>query len=161
MTATPTMLTADQLTQPFVESTKAVFATMLGCNVELTDACYCSPLKAALDLSGIIGFTGAIRGTILISMDCNVAFSVAEVLLGSRPTSIDADVRDIVGELANMVGGNAKERLNHSQVSLGLPTVVSGHGYEISLDPSAEIHQLCFATPWGPLAVHVALRQVA
>lgn len=160
MTKNTSCLSADQLTRPFVESTQAVFSIMLGYTVELSDDCQLDLDRSALDLSGIIGFTGAIRGTIVLSMGRNVAFSVAETLLGTRPTCVDADVRDMVGELANMVGGNAKERLNNSEVSLGLPTVISGQGYEISLDPSAELHKLCFVTPWGPLVVEVALRQV-
>jgi len=153
-------LTIDQLTRPFIESTQAVFSMMLGCSADTMDNSLGGQLDFKHDLSGIIGFTGAIRGTIVISLDQNVAFSVAEILLGERPTSVDTDVRDIVGELANMIGGNAKERLGNANVILGLPTVVSGRGYEISLDPSSEIHQLCFSTPWGPLSVAVALRQV-
>lgn len=157
---TANSLTADQLTTPFIDSTQNVFSMMLGCSVDLIDAAQYDATHSDFDLSGIIGFTGSLRGTIAISFDQNVGFSIAETLLGVRPSKIDNDVRDIVGELANMIGGNAKERLNSPDIFLGLPTVVSGHGHEISLDPDAEVHQLYFSTPWGVLAIKVALRQV-
>jgi len=154
----PTSPAISQLPTPFIESTKAVFSTMVGVHVHLADLCKCTRFHCAFDISSVIGFSGAIRGTLVIGMDERVAFSIAEELLGYRPTEIDAEVSDMVGELANMIGGNAKERMGDINIALGLPTVVSGQSYNIVFHSDDRLHLLCFETPWGPLSVEFGLR---
>ena len=147
------------LVQPFIDSTCSVFSMMLGNSIELTDLCNCQGFTSGFDLSGIIGFL-ALRGTIVVSLDEQTALGAAERLLGMRPEKIDDDVRDMLGELANMIGGNAKERMGDCEIVLGLPTVISGKGHEVSFDAGAEVHKLCFLTQWGPLAIELGLRAV-
>jgi chemotaxis protein CheX len=159
MPTTSNLLSNEQLTRPFVESTQAVFSMMLGSPIEWVADCQCACFDSALDLSGVISYSGAIRGTIVIRLDLNVAFSVTETLLGSRPDSVNGDVRDAVAELANLIAGNAKERLNNAEVSLGLPTVSSSQGVALAADANDELRRLCFTTPWGPIVIEMALRQ--
>ena len=142
---------------PFIESTKSVFSTMLGSDVVVAseDA---GRGNIAFDISGIISFSGSIQGTAVISLEKEVALSIAETLLGTRPTKIDDDVRDLVGELANMIGGNSKERLSNSDVALGLPTVVTGKGHEVSFEPGAQVRKIHFETQWGPIALEIGMR---
>jgi len=111
------------------------------------------------DVSGIIGFSNALRGTIVISLDREVALSAAEAFIGQRPETIDSDVLDMVGELANMIAGNAKQRIGTAGISLGLPTVVSGSDIRVSFEPGARVEFLSFATPKGPLCVQWAIRE--
>jgi chemotaxis protein CheX len=154
----PPVSAISQLPTPFVESTKAVFSTMVGVDIKLADLCRCQRFHCAFDISSVIGFSGSIRGMMVIGMDKAVAFSIAEELLGHRPTEIDAEVSDMVGELANMIGGNAKERMGDFNIALGLPTVVSGQSYHIAFHSDDHLHLLCFETPWGPLSVEFGLR---
>lgn len=147
----------DTTVQPFIDSTKSVFSMMLGCDVEFV-ADQLLGAKVAFDVSGIISFSGAVQGTAVIRLDKEVAFAIAETLLGTRPSSVNEDVKDMVGELANMIGGNAKERLSNSQIALGLPTVVTGKGHEVSFEPGAQVKKIFFETPWGPLSIEVGMR---
>ena len=144
---------------PFVESTQAVFSTMLGWKIEPVSALRLPAFHPQHDVSGIIGCTNAIRGTIVISLDREVALSAAEAFIGMRPDKIDADVMDMVGELANMVGGNAKQRIGNAGISLGLPTVVSGSDMKIAFENGAHVEFLSFVSPKGPLCVQWAMRQ--
>ena len=144
---------------PFVESTQAVFSTMLGWKIEPVSALRLPAFHPQHDVSGIIGFSNAIRGTIVISLDREVALSAAEAFIGMRPDKIDADVMDMVGELANMVGGNAKQRIGNAGISLGMPTVVSGSDMKITFEPGAHVEFLSFVSPKGPLCVQWAMRQ--
>ncbi len=148
----------NELTQPFIESTKAVFSMMLGCTIELGATTRSSAFRSSHDLSGIIGFSGTMQGTVVISIDQQVAFSAAEMFLGNRPTEIDDEVRDMVGELANMIGGNAKERIPVTGILLGLPTVISGKGHRVSFEPGTHVEHISFETPWGPLSVEIGMR---
>ncbi len=158
MPTTTSLHNGSELNESFIESTKAVFSMMLGCTVELAAATRSTNFKSSHDLSGIIGFSGALQGTVVISVDQEVAFSAAEMFLGTRPTEIDDEVRDMVGELANMIGGNAKERIPITGILLGLPTVISGKGHRVSFEPGAHIEHMAFETPWGPLSVEIGMR---
>ena len=52
-----------------------------------------------------------------------------------------ADFADAIGELTNMVAGNAKARLDHGDCSISCPSVVLGRG--ISVLRPRHIPSLC------------------
>ncbi|MBL8889499.1 MAG: chemotaxis protein CheX [Planctomycetaceae bacterium] len=158
MSTTVTQSAIEQLPTPFIESTRAVFSTMLGVELTLSDACKCRRFYSPFDISGVIGLSGSIKGMLVVGMDTPVAFAIAEELLGYRPTEIDGEVFDMVGELANMICGNAKERMGDPSIALGLPTVVSGANYNIVFHSDKQLHLLCFETPWGPLSIEFGLK---
>lgn len=151
-------LSAEDFTTPFIESTTSIFSKMLGWNVELGTSKKSNRFQSNHDISGIIGFSGALRGTIVIGLDQEFAFAAAEAFFGGKPTTVDAEVLDMVGELANMIGGNAKERMTITGVNLGLPTVICGKGHKVSFDPGAQVELLPFSCPHGPLTVEVGIR---
>jgi chemotaxis protein CheX len=142
----------------FIDSTKAVLSTMLGWDVEVGPMLKSENTRTAHDVSGIIGFGGPLQCTIAVSVEKEVAFAAAEAFLGERPTVVDADVRDLVAELANMIGGGAKERIGRSDIALGLPTSVSGDDHVISFDRGADVETVEFKCPFGSLTVLVAIR---
>lgn len=144
---------------PFIASTKAIFKTMLGWDVEVVAEEICDSFQPGHDVTGIIGFAGGLKGTIVVSLDKEVAFAAAEAFIGERPSTINNDILDLVGELANMIGGGAKDRFNIADIALGLPTTVSGSDYRISFNPDIEIETVRFHSPSGPLTVQIAMRQ--
>jgi chemotaxis protein CheX len=152
-------LAVNPLQAAFEECTKTVFSTMLGWKLESVTSLRLSSFQSQHDVSGIIGFSNALRGTIVVSLDKEVALSAAEVFIGSRPSSIDADVMDMVGELANMIAGSAKQRIGLVGISLGLPTVVAGKDLRVSFEAGAHIEFLSFSSPKGPLCVQWATRE--
>ncbi|MCY2985538.1 MAG: chemotaxis protein CheX [Planctomycetota bacterium] len=145
----------------FIASTKAIFKTMLGLEITVQAFDKAETFQPGHDVSGIIGLAGAIEGTIVVSLDKEVAFAAAETFIGERPDSINGDILDLVGELANMIGGGAKDRLNTPGVILGLPTTVSGNDYRISFKPDVEIETVQFKSPSGSFTIQIAMRKPA
>jgi len=143
----------------FVESTQAVFSTILGWDIEVIHREHGSAFRPGHDVSGIISFAGEVQGTIVISVDKEVAFAATEVFVGELPTAVDNNVCDMVAELANMIGGGAKERINLSEIALGLPTTVSGIDHVVSFNPVAEVETVKFRCPCGSLTVQIAMRR--
>ena len=109
------------------------------------------------DVSGIIGLSDGIKATIVVSVHKELVFQVAENFLGVKPTEIDDDVTDLVGELANMIGGNAKERMTDVSLTLGLPTVVAGENHIVSFGSEMEISALPFESEHGPMVIEVGM----
>lgn len=146
-----------QLLAPFIQCTKDVFKMMLGWPVELVAVVSNDQEATRHDCSGILGFSGALRGSIVVSVDQDVALSATEAFLGERPSSLTAEVIDTVGELTNMIGGSSKDRLGIAGVGIGLPMVVSGRNHFISFDSRASVEMLRFTSPHGPFTVEVAI----
>lgn len=144
----------DRLSECMRESALSVFSKMCGIELTLSETIKGpSPVRHAL--SGIVGMSGSMKATTVINISEELAFAVAEAFTGERPTKIDSDLIDLIGELANMVGGNAKERLSTPSLSLGLPTVVTGEGHCIAFSPDMQLSTLQFDTPHGPLRIEL------
>jgi chemotaxis protein CheX len=164
MSAAPTLDVLDisekrkKLIQPFANCTKDVFSMMLGWETELIGLYSNESFVSKHDCSGLIGVSGALRGSIVVSVDQEVAFAAAEAFLGSRPNTFNAEVIDMVGELTNMIAGAGKDRIGIPGITLGLPTVVSGKSHSVSFDHGAHVEILQFKSPHGPFTVEIGVR---
>jgi len=147
-----------RLIHPFVECTKNVFSMMLNWETELIGVFSNEKFMSKYDCSGLIGVSGALRGTIVVSLDQDVAFAAAEAFLGTKPLTIDEEVVDMVGELTNMIAGAGKDRIGIPGILLGLPTVIAGKGHSVWFDHGAHVEILQFSSPHGPLTVEIGVR---
>lgn len=120
---------------PFIDATRNVFTTM--CNID------CKRKKLFLkddhkmlgDISGVMGLTGAATGSVVISMPGKLACQVVGNMLQMEPEDeLSSDVCDGVGEVINMVAGQAKAMLVKTKYhfTISIPSVVKGQGHEIS-----------------------------
>ena len=82
---------------------------------------------------------------------------IVDSALGVRPTEIDAQVVDCIGEVTNMIAGAAKSRLEHLQLSLSLPTVVTGGSARVAFPSRATPISIPFRSELGPLIVEVGI----
>jgi chemotaxis protein CheX len=78
----------------------------------------------------------------------------------SENTEINEDVIDAVGELTNMVAGAAKAKLEEYELSVSLPTVITGQDHDVRF-PS-DVTPICvpFATKWGAVTLEVGFSPV-
>jgi len=142
---------------PFLSATVTVFRTMLKCELVRGQPFLKNGTQPPFDISGIIGLSGAAKGTVVLSLCRESALRAAEAMLGQAPSSIDADVRDAVGELTNMIAGSAKAKLEHLNLSVSLPSVITGKGHCIDFPRSITPVCIPFDCPWGMVAVEVGL----
>jgi CheY-specific phosphatase CheX len=106
-------------------------------------------------LTGSVFFVGAWKGGVSIEMGVSQAIHLTKCLNSSAsPSGVDDDVRDAIGELANMIGGNLKASLP-SGAHLSVPSVVRGTDYNMRMCGVAEITSFGFSTEWGPFWVRV------
>ena len=98
-------------------------------------------------------------GTVVFNLERTVAISAAEVLLGEKPEDLNEDVVDAVGELTNMIAGQAKAKLEEYKMNLALPTVISGKNHTISFGDIVNTIGIPFTCDWGQLTVEVGLTE--
>lgn len=142
---------------PFVSAAVEVFSTMLGCELKRGALSLKQNFQPSHELSGIIGLSGKASGTVVVSLDRDVAISATEIMLGQRPDSINNDVIDAVGEVTNMIAGKAKAGLAHLAMNLALPTVITGHNHTIRFGSTAQTICIPYSCRWGELSVEVGL----
>jgi chemotaxis protein CheX len=140
-----------------VQSTLSLFSSMCALDLEQIAVEDQAGRAAGYDLSGIVSLSGKIRATIAVSLDKSLAFAATESFLGTRPDEINGDVVDLVGELTNMIGGNAKDRFALKGVNLGLPTVVAGQGHYVAFESGLDRSHLQFQSQFGRLHIELGM----
>jgi chemotaxis protein CheX len=82
-------------------------------------------------VTGCVTIEGAWNGAVLLTCDQALAQSLAAELFKADAPQ-DADVRDTVGELTNMLAGNIKALLPEPS-RISLPTVALGADYDLTV----------------------------
>jgi chemotaxis protein CheX len=155
MTQASTKPTLDaRLVNPIVSATIEVLSTMANTQVKLKEVQPQKDYVPSGDISAVIGIMGDEgEGMVSLSFDMPLAILIVARLLGITPEDLSADDRcDGIGELVNMVSGNAKTALSQSggvPYKLSLPTIVLGHKHEIISRPKAPYLVIVFETEEG------------
>ena len=145
---------------PFLVSTISVFDTMLNCKLERGVPYLKNGTQPQHEVSGVIGLSGKAQGTVVLTLSREAALSATEALLQERPTEINGDVTDAIGELVNIIAGNAKAKLEHLDMSVSLPTVITGKNHCIEFPSKVTPICIPFTSAWGDVTVEVVLREV-
>ncbi len=104
-------------------------------------------------LSASVQISGGWEGTVLVSCPEALAQRVAGVMFDT-PEASDDEIRDALGEVANMTAGNVKA-LVESYCRLSLPMVAEGRELAISIPGSKVVAQANFDCGEDPLSVEV------
>lgn len=142
---------------PFLMSAIAAFDTMLGCRLNRGTPYVKNGFQPEHEVSGVIGLSGKARGTVVLSLSREAALSATAVLLQERPLDINADVADVVGELTNIIAGGAKAKLEHLDMSVSLPTVITGKCHCVEFPKKVTPISIPFDSEWGRITVEVGL----
>jgi chemotaxis protein CheX len=144
---------------PFLEAAYSVFSTMLSCRLERKAPYVMGAHQPEFEISGCVGLSGKAMGTVVLSLDREVALSATTAMLGARPEAIDADVVDAIGELTNMIAGAAKAKLEQFAMSLSLPSVIVGRHHSIKFPSHSTPICIPFECVWGSLCLTVGLME--
>jgi chemotaxis protein CheX len=129
---------------------QSVFDTMMD-----LDAAECgTPWQHTPDtITAAVHFVGEWRGAALVECRAPQALQFAARFMGMEPpAAIDEDVRDVVGELANMVAGNLKSLLPRG-VDLSMPSLVEGSDYALHIRGVDAIERMTFSTAVGEFRI--------
>lgn len=123
------------------EIVESVFTTMMNLEVSPTIAPW-NPVGDRLTSS--VYLTGEWNGAVLLDCNARQACQFAGRILSMDPPEfVDDDVRDVLGELANMIGGNMKCSMT-TGVSLSMPTVMEGRDYDMRICGSQVLERVAF-----------------
>jgi CheY-specific phosphatase CheX len=97
---------------PLALALTKTFQTMLALKLESIDRHQAAPMDG-MHLLGTIGFSGKVVGQVYLRMSLDSARTVAADILGLKPEEIQSndEIRDVAGELLNIMTGNFKSNL--------------------------------------------------
>ena len=143
---------------PFISATVNVFKTMLSTEISPGKPQLKSFPHPTYDISGIIGLSGNAQGSIAISFPKILALKVVSKMLGTEIKVVGPELTDGIGELANIIAGNAKQGLTQYQLSISLPNVIIGKNHTIASQSGIPTIVVPFVSPLGEFAMEVSLR---
>lgn len=137
-----------------VRTVGSVFVTMLGLDVSPSEV----PWRPAEDrLTSYVQLSGDWNGAVLLECTRRQACLFAGLILATDPPEVvDDDVRDVLGELANVIGGNMKCGMS-TAARLSMPIVIDGGEYDLRIFGSKSRERLTFQSSEGPFWVTILI----
>jgi len=123
----------EQYLQPFIDVTKSTFKNFIGADLKVGNPYFMNKNAASeWDISGVIGLSGEARGAVVIGMKNDLAIQLTCMLTGSKQNSINEEVMDAIGEIVNIISGNAKKGLEDIfKLIISLPIIINGPDHRI------------------------------
>lgn len=149
-----------KLINPFLVAAVHVLKTMAHLDAKAGKPFLKKEQSAFGDVSAVIGITGEAQGSMALTFTHPCIKAVVVNLLGTELTEMDDEVNDAVGELTNMICGDARRRLAETGICLqaGIPTIVAGKGHTISHVADGPRLAVPFETAQGSFMVEVAFK---
>jgi chemotaxis protein CheX len=142
----PTGLSIEILPSELAQIVESVFAAMLKLEV---GGCGEPWFPSGDRLTAAVHLAGDWNGAVLLECDRRQACRFAGRFLSMDPPgTVDDVVRDVLGELANMIGGNLKCVLMRG-IRLSMPSVVDGSDYSLRVCGAEVRERLAFQCAEG------------
>ncbi|RJP30899.1 MAG: response regulator [Candidatus Omnitrophota bacterium] len=147
--------------EAFKESVGDFFATMLDCGIRPDDTNRMrKDLSVDLNFVVRIEFHGSAAGTLFFFFPYETAEEITKRFIGMEIDVDDRMIRDSMAEIANIVAGGAKSRLqgeNEPPIDMSLPQILSGDTFFDDFLTRTEWSEIPFSTDAGHfvLCVHM------
>lgn len=145
----------------FLEGTVDVIKTMAFTETTAGTPYMKDSTVASGDISGIIGFTGAVRGSLALSFSETCILRIVSNMLGEEMTVLNHDIEDAVGEITNMASGAGRKILANGglNISAAIPTVVLGRNHSIQHVLGGPSIIIPCSTEDGPFVIDICLME--
>ncbi|QGG94759.1 chemotaxis protein CheX [Actinomarinicola tropica] len=133
-----------------------IWQSMLGLDIEPADL----PVDdGGREICAAVQITGGWQGAFIIECPEASAVAFTSAMLGyeegEEPS--EGEVHDVVGELANMAGGNLKAIVGEES-RLSLPTVAAGSGLDLNVLGATEVVRVGYTAGGSTFGVVVVAR---
>jgi chemotaxis protein CheX len=116
--------------------------------------------KLGLEISGVIPLVSPhFKGTLAVGFPSATFTAVASAMLGETHTEITPEIEDAAAELANIIYGQTKIKLNEKGFELGLsrPSIIRGHDHTISPPEGLLTMVIPFDSSAGPFYIQICV----
>ena len=142
---------------PFLNAVTNVFETMIDIPLQIGKPALKAEPMPMYDISGIIGLSGGVTGCVVINLSESIALQLASALLDESYSEMDDDCTDAIGEIANMIAGNAKNEFPGSDSDISVPSIVIGK-HKVAYPKGTPIISIPCRTDAGDFCVDIAFK---
>ncbi len=151
-----------EFVNPFVKAATEVLSSELGVAPSHGGVSLQTTPYTTEDVTALIGVTGRVEGTVMLSMGDGTARGIVSQMMGQEFSELDELAQSGIGELGNVITGRAAVLLAEAGFpsDLAPPMLILGQGSTIStLDAKRLVIPL--ETAHGGIHVQIALREAA
>jgi chemotaxis protein CheX len=150
----------EQLLEPFISGASLTLAELAQTELAVRSV-YRTALPRTLgDISAVLGLTAEGGEVLVLSFPAPTAAALAGRVLAEVNVVPDDDlVRDCIGELANVIAGQAKTLLAETpyRLILATPSVLAGPGLEVGSRQDIQALVVVFGSDAGEFALQLCL----
>ncbi len=150
-----------KLINPFINATINVLETMAFMTVTAGKPYLKRDNVAVGDVSGVLGLTGVANGTIAVTFEEKCILAVVSNMFGETMTELNNDIADAVGELTNMISGQARRELEGMGkiFKAAIPSVITGRNHSIIHYTDGPKIAIPFSTGSGDFTIEVCFER--
>ncbi|MCF6247316.1 MAG: chemotaxis protein CheX [Desulfobacula sp.] len=150
-----------KLVNPFINATINVLETMAFVTVNAGTPYVKTDNVAVGDVSGVLGLTGIANGTISVTFEEKCILAIVSNMFGEAMTKLNHEIADAVGELTNMISGQARRELEQigKVFKAAIPSVVTGRGHSIIHYSEGPKIAIPFSTDAGKFTIEVCFER--
>lgn len=136
-------------------ASREVFELMLGCELQP----FTPDTPQPLEVTSMVGLAGELCGVLSVCCSRESAVVMASKMLGVEPAKIGDELADALGEIANMVAGNFKNKVSGlgDGCMLSVPTVVIGADYNVHSLADSHTLELNLLFEGKPVAISLTI----
>ncbi len=146
---------------PFLSASQDLFKNMFGIEAK-AGAAYIlgEQMGHRWEISGVLGITGDFHGIVAFRLPRMLADKLLEKSGVTTATEAERKetVNGMIGELTNIISGNASNQFADKAIDISPPVVVIGENHQISWPKIAPVIGIPFLTPFGPFEVDICIK---
>ncbi|MBP7072571.1 MAG: chemotaxis protein CheX [Clostridia bacterium] len=144
----------------FYKATKEVFKLMVGIDPQKKDLRVIEDMVSSKDASVVLGVTGDLKGTILFGFPKDMTLEMIRIMSGMEMDRIDSFASSALGEVANIISGNAMTLLAENNYACDIvpPQIFIGEYKSFTMAGERAL-QLILTTPIGEFDINISLKE--
>ncbi len=149
-----------ELVNPFIDAAVGVIRELTGIEARRGHLSVQAAPAPDYEVAIIFGVYGCLTGQVVYSIKADLAKRLVLAMLGDvRPEELKTLFNNTLGELGNMITGNALAKLSKAHVgdvNITTPAIVTGKKVSVALVPRSTL-VLGMYTQYGPIEIGIAL----
>ena len=147
-----------RLINPFIVATQHVFKTTIMVDTVIGKPFLKDGDGPDTEVSALIGLSGDAVGSVVLCFPKATAIRIASALAGEELDADHPDFADALGEMVNMIAGQAKAQFDGLRCTISIPKVLSGTDLKVHRSRHEVTLVLPCDSTLGHFRVEVTLR---
>ncbi len=141
----------------FIDATLHVLATLGGVQFTVQQPRLKTDAASSGEVTGVIRLLGGVNGSVALGFERGCVLQIVSSMLGEDIRDLGQDIQDAVGEITNMVSGQAAQKLGDvtPRIEIRPDVVLMGQGAIPGQPPGAAVIAVPLIGPAGRLTIEL------